>query len=559
MTEIHFEVVQPTMNVTMHLQELEIQSTELLTVGTQLVLDNPQFKIDTRIEHVVFICQRELEVGEYILRVHYSGTMRNYQSGYLVSSYRNEKDEVNYVGSTHFQATLARRVFPCYDEPGLKVPITLWVQHHKNYSAVANMPVELRQPSADYLITKFVPTPRISTYLFAFAVTNFVTKTSGKHKVLARPNAAEEMDYALGVEILDVLGNYTGVSYFDFMPKMSQIAIPDRGSGAMENWGLVTYGWVNYSRFWILTRCMTSRKRVTIVFAHEFAHQWFGNLVSLKWWDYIWLNEGFATLYEYYATELAYPELRYWSLFNVEVLQRALGQDAGRSVRPMNHPVASQEEVWRLFDVIAYQKSACVLNMFRQVIGEDSWKEGLSNYLKVRQLNSATPDDLYIGLDRAIKGRKVIPEGLNLKLVMESWTNALGYPVLNVRRLYNTGSIMLSQERFLADDQLPDEHVWYIPYNYVDTRVPQPKSNQIEWLTEKATIITTRTAKSRWIVFNQEQFGYYRVNYDQRNWELIIEAILDDGYFPRYIAYQPWAAANNILNYFYGKLRGTEH
>ncbi|XP_055638087.1 aminopeptidase N-like [Toxorhynchites rutilus septentrionalis] len=597
MAEINFEVVQPTVNVTMHLQELDIQSTELLAVPTQSndseLIDNPSFMIDTRIEHVVFICQRQLEAGRYILRVHYSGTMRNYQSGYLISSYRDDNDVVNYVGSTHFQATLARRVFPCYDEPDLKAPITLWVEHHKNYSAVANMPVETIQESEDYRITKFVPTPRISTYLLAFAVTNFKVKINGKNEILARPNVAEEMDYALevGTKMLHALGNHTGVSYFEYMPKMTQIAIPDRGSGAMENWGLVTYG-EPALLFNAKLNGYRSQKRVTTIIAHEFAHQWFGNLVSPKWWDYIWLNEGFAALYEYYATALAYPELRYWQLFKVEVLQRALGQDASESVRPMNHPAASQDEVWRLFDVIAYQKSASVLNMLREVIGIDNWTEGLNHYFKNRQLDSATPDDLYAGLERAIEGRNLIPEQFSLKKVMESWTNASGYPVLNVHRLYNAGSIILSQERFLADGRLPNDHVWYIPYNYANSS--SPGDSKVQWLTEKAAKITTSTANNQWIVFNREQFGYYRVNYDQRNWELIIEALstgpnnpihhdnraqlIDDAFhlarsesldmaivlrllscLRLEVAYVPWAAANNVLNYFYGKLRGTEH
>ncbi|XP_058825933.1 aminopeptidase N-like [Topomyia yanbarensis] len=596
-TEIYFDVLEPTSTVTMHLQDLDIQSTELFKINglaAPLLIDNPKFTIDTRIEHVVFLSKAELSIGKYILKVTYSGAMLNYQSGYLISTYRNNANEVNYVGSTHFQATLARRVFPCYDEPDLKTTFTLWITYDKNYNAVSNMLIASIYPAADesYLVTKFRTTPKMSTYLLAFAVTNFVARSDGRHQILVRPNAIDDSALALeaGTKILDTLDKYTGLPYYDYMPKMTQIAIPDRGTGAMENWGLVAYG-EPALLFNPAVNSYRSRKRVTTVIAHEFTHQWFGNLVSPRKWEYIWLNEGFATLYEYYATDMV---LEYRELFNVEVVQRALGLDASENIRPMNHPAASQDEIWHLFDIIAYQKSGSVLNMFRQVLGDENWQLGLHIYLNNRKLSSATPDDLYDGLQAAIDGKGVIPYTSTVKQLMESWTNAAGYPLLNIRRMYNTGEIIISQERFLADKHLPGDHIWSIPYNYIDRSSPKAdEKSRIQWLTSKASKLSTNTPSNQWIIFNREQFGYYRVNYDQHNWELIIDALfvnplsisranraqlVDDSFnlarsdrldmgvalklltYLRYETdYAPWAAANNVLNYFYDKLRGTAH
>lgn len=252
-TEIYFTVVQPTSKITMHLQELEIQLTELYRIpdnfGDPVKIGSPRVAIDTKIEHVTFTTESVLPIGRYYLKVSYTGSMRNYQSGYLVSSYRDDSDTINYVGSTHFQATLARRVFPCYDEPDLKATIALWITHHNTYTAIANMPVDsiYSDPNnADYRVTKFRNTPKMSTYLLAFAVTNFEGRYNGRQQVFARPNAIKDTGLALeaGSKILEALDQHTGVPYYDYMPKMSQIAVPDRGTGAMENWGLVTYGYV---------------------------------------------------------------------------------------------------------------------------------------------------------------------------------------------------------------------------------------------------------------------------------------------------------------------------
>ncbi|XP_001658979.2 aminopeptidase N isoform X1 [Aedes aegypti] len=600
--DIYFEVVEPTKDIVMHLQELDIVSTELSRIpnglGVPVKIDNPQYSIDTKTELVTFTSQADLPLGKYILNVAYTGTMRRYQSGFFISSYRDESNKVHYVGSSHFQATLARRVFPCFDEPDLKATFKLWITHHGTYNAVANTYVDTIYADSEdpeYRVTQFRTTPRMSTYLLAFAVTDFVAKTDNRQQVLVRPEAFGQVDVTLtaGSKIIAAMDAHTGVAYHDYMDKLSHIAVPDRGTGAMENWGLVTYGEPSML-FDPAVNSYRTYKRVITVVAHELAHQWFGNLVSPRWWEYIWLNEGFATLYEYYATTLAYPELDYWELFNVEVIQRALSQDARESTRAMNTPAASQDEVHALFDIIAYQKSGSVLNMFRTVLGDENWMEALNIYIEDRKLDSATPEDLYDALQKAIAGKRVIPASTTVKQLMESWTDAAGYPVLNIRRNYKSGQILMSQEQFLADKWLPNNHVWNIPYNYIDRNIRETADgSDYQWLTTKTAVLETETPNDQWIIFNREQFGYYRVNYDQRNWELIIDALLtnplaihranraqliDDAfnlarserldmvlalklltYLRLETEYAPWAAANNALNYLYSKLQGTVH
>lgn len=241
---------------------------------------------------------------------------------------------------------------------------------------------------------------------------------------------------------------------------------------------------------------------------------------------------------------------------------------------------------------IPIQIAGSVLNMMRNVLGEDNWTAGLKAYLTARQLNTANSDHLYTGLQSAILGKNVLPDGVTVKDIMESWATEKGYPVLSVRRTYETGSVIISQERFISDRKVPNTNVWMIPYNFVrQSRADFDDLSTFSWLSTKAARISTDVSANEWIIFNKQQVGYYRVNYDDANWELITNALInnvdsihrlnraqliDDAYWlarsgrldleilmklltylPNETEYAPWTAANNVLSYFNGKLRGT--
>uniref|UniRef100_A0A182K423 Aminopeptidase N n=1 Tax=Anopheles christyi TaxID=43041 RepID=A0A182K423_9DIPT len=601
-TFIYLTVLQPTDQIVMHVQELTIESIALYRIssigGNAVWIDSPTYTIDIVREHILFRSAGTLPIGSYALEVAYTGTMRNYQSGYLVSRYRDDTNQWRSVGTTHFQATLARRVFPCYDEPALKATFDLTITHHRTYTAIANMPLagnDIDPTNREYLVSRFERTPLMSTYLLAFAVTDFKTLRNGPHEIVVRANAQDDATYALaiGATIVERLGSYLTISYYDHMPKLTSIAVPDRGTGAMENWGLVTYG--EPSLLYNPTvNTYRNRKRVTTVIAHEYAHQWFGDLVSPQSWDYIWLSEGFATLYEYYATRLAEPGDEYWELFNAEVVQRAFLQDANEQIRPINWKAATQAEVNSLFDIIAYQKAGSVLNMFRNVLGETEWRQGLTQYLTDRGYDGATERNLALHLQNAVEGKDILPSTANVPDLLASWTDAAGFPVLNVYRLYRDGMMILSQNRFLEQSVLPNSHVWHIPFNYAyESSATFYDLTTVGWLSSRAAKLETPVPDNEWVVFNKQQTGYYRVNYDRRNWELLTQALMDnrnaihrlnraqliDDAFNlaradlldmavvlrlmRYLRterdYAPWHAADKVLTYLYDKVRATEH
>ncbi|KAL9696518.1 hypothetical protein quinque_016097 [Culex quinquefasciatus] len=598
--EIFLNVLQATDKITILNRDLVIRRVTLYRDGAEPeLLETPPFDTDPRTEHLTITSSQQLAVGSYMIRVEFDGRLQeNNNMGFFRSSYLDNNGNRRYLASSKFEPTHARSAFPCYDEPRLKATFTLSITHGKDYHAVANMPqegeLEPDQDDADFVTTHFQKSTRMSTYLLAFAVSDFAIRTSGYQTVYARSNVFEETEYPLqaGVDILNALSAYTRVEYTDHMPKMTQIAIPDRGTGAMENWGLVAYG-EPVLLFNPSVNTYRNKKTVDTIIAHEYAHQWFGNLVSPDWWDYIWLNEGFATVYEYLAAQLAYPEKRYMDLWNVEVIHNAFAADARESIRPMTWNAASPSEIAALFDTIAYSKAGSVLNMFRVVFQDENWRAGLLEYFNQRLLDAAVADHLYDGLQLAIQGKDVYPTGFTVKQLMDSWTTAPGFPLLTVKRDYKNGQIYLSQERFLSDRQLPNSHVFHIPYNFATQTSADFDNLHFDWLSSKAAKISTEAAENEWVIFNKQQTGYYRVNYDPQNWELLIDALMADPsvihvqnraqlindaynlaradrldmslpltlmkYLAQETAYPPWAAANTVLTYLNNKLRGTEH
>ncbi|XP_065095358.1 aminopeptidase N-like [Ochlerotatus camptorhynchus] len=512
--------------------------------------------------------------------------------GFLRKSYRNGDNDRRYLAATHFEPTGARMVFPCYDEPAFRTTFSVSITHHSSYNAVSNMPqngsvvVDLKDPS--FVTTSFMTSLNMSTYLLAFVVSDFETRYSGQQQIHAKPNAIDDTEFALdsGVLILQKLSEYTGISYYDYQPKMAQIAVPEWFSGAMENWGLVTYREAGLL-FNADVNTYRVKIEVTTTIAHEYTHQWFGNLVATDW-SYLWLKEGFATLFGYYGAQLAYTNEQYMDLFQIQSLHPALAQDSKYTTRSMNWYANTPADISRLFDVVAYEKAASVLNMFRAVFGDGNWQRGLNAYLQKHALGVATPEDLYDALQSAA----IHTSSMTVKQIMETWTNAAGYPVLNVRRNYQTKTVIISQAWFLSDRKLPTDHVWYIPYNVAEQKHEDFELNSFNWLTKKADTVLVNAEPDQWIIFNRQQFGLYRVNYDTRNWELITHAmiinpesihpfnraqLIDDAFnlaradlldfnvVLRLLTaltydsdYLPWAAADKVLSYVHGKIRGAD-
>lgn len=363
---IQLRAIVNTRSITLHERQLTILDAKLTGEGPEISWTKDDITHDTEKEFLILTLpdgQGDLIANTaYTLVINYEGTLREDNGGFYRSYYENENGDVVFLATTQFESTNARHAFPCYDEPGIRAPMTLLIDHHKSYSAISNQPIATENVAdVDRLITEFEPTPPVQTYLLAFVVSDFSyvakeVKDLVPQKVYARPAAIEndEADYAVdaGIKILTDLEQYLETPFS--LSKMDQVAIPDFAPGAMENWGLVTY-----KEEYLLSdkeASLVSKHKIATIIAHEYGHQFFGNHVSPEWWSFLWLNEGFATLYEYTTTSRVFPEFQSIDFMIRDSVQYSLVSDGLESTRAMTSYAESPGGISALFDDIAYEK-----------------------------------------------------------------------------------------------------------------------------------------------------------------------------------------------------------
>uniref|UniRef100_A0A182VX16 Aminopeptidase n=1 Tax=Anopheles minimus TaxID=112268 RepID=A0A182VX16_9DIPT len=596
--DIHLDIRQQTKTIYVHNRGLRITFNELYlsdSAANITLLETLRYTEDVEREFTIFAIRRAIAPAEYILRLDFEGQLRTDDDGFYMSSYRNENGTRRYLASTQFQAISARSAFPCLDEPALKATFSVEIKHHPSYHAISNMPIFAIAGDLDgNVISVFETTPPMSVYLLAFMVSDFLytQNVEATQRVYARPNAVNQTQYALdaGILIMDAFDEYLGLPYSGFMPKVDQVGLTQFSAGAMENWGLCKYR-EEYLLYEPGVTTYRSQTTITTIIAHEYAHQWFGNVVTNKWWSYLWLNEGFATLYEFMATDMAYPERQYRDLFNVQVLQRVLITDADESTRPMTFSRgATFYAILSLFDGIAYSKAGSILQMFGQVLSPSVWQQMIRLYVERNVLGSVGTDEFIDAMEEVTDGMDLLPEDISAESFVTSWVEQAGFPVLELRRSYR-GEIILTQDRFYANKIVTDDPtIWMIPYTILEQGDSLQTPLQWQWLSTKAVRIPNTTPDNEWVLANVNQTGFYRVNYDPSNWYMLIEALIEEPtsiplhsrsqlvddafnlarsnrldleitlelmtYLRHEREYPPWEAANRALTYFYNRMRG---
>ncbi|XP_067470179.1 glutamyl aminopeptidase isoform X1 [Thunnus thynnus] len=529
--EIHVEVSKPTRHLWLHIRETFVSAMPRLRMldsqgGQKEVSVKSCFEYNPQ-QYVVVEATEELPItgpGEvYVLSLDFQGWL----NGSVVGFYRviyTEQGVTKKIAATDHEPTDARKSFPCFDEPNKKATYKISITHDANYNALSNMPPEgnPQQLLGNKVRTSFQKSIPMSTYLVCFAVHQFshVERTSARGiplRIYAQPTQLDTAIYAANVTkvIFDYFEEYFNMSYS--ISKLDKIAIPDFGTGAMENWGLITYRETNllYDE---KQSSSYNKQRVASVIAHELVHQWFGNIVTMDWWDDLWLNEGFASFFEYIGVEKAEPN---WGMRDIMIISDVLPvmvDDALLSSHPIIVNVSTPAEITSVFDAISYNKGASILRMLEDWMGKDVFRDGCRKYLKDYHFKNAKTDNFWASLASV--------SGLPVAEVMDTWTKQMGYPLLNL--FVSEGTAKLSQKRFLLDpkadaSQPPSAlgYSWTIPVRWHSVKSNKNILNMFDKSNKELIINNYSPSVDGLLKINHDHIGFYRVNHDGHQWDAI--------------------------------------
>ena len=524
---IKVEILSPTTSITLNSIEIAIQTCTIeLSDGEKLAARSTLLNEED--ETAKFQFGTQLPAGEATLSIEFTGELNDKLRGFYRSSYIDIDGNERHMATTQLEATDARRAFPCWDEPALKAAFGLTLVVPSDMTAVSNMPVvseEVIRPGVKSV--KYAESPIMSTYLLAFIVGDLsyieeVGDNGTLMRVFTTRGREEQGRFALetSLRLLKYFNEYFGIPYP--LPKLDHFAIPDFAAGAMENWGAITY------RETALlvdpeNTSVGTRQIVAAIIAHEMAHMWFGDLVTMAWWNDLWLNESFASWMGDKATDNLFPDWEVWTQFVSSDTNRALSLDGLRNSHPIEQEVSNPAQIGELFDAISYSKGGSILRMLESFLGEETFRQGLNKYLTTHQYANAERSDLWNALGE-VSGEPVAE-------IMDSWVLQTGYPMLDVGIERSNGNINLHmmQRRFLYDAILEgdeaDETLWKLPLGVYtsdgeDSATRLMDSKLLAW-----DIPDAGAADDAWTKLNPEQTGFYRVRYASTDLRRLVEPI----------------------------------
>ena len=525
---VKLEVHTPVRELVLNALEIEVTSVSI----DKKQVPQDAVKIDNKNELLRISLSSELSAGAHTLSLSFSGKINQQGRGLFYMRYQEQGSGAKKIAlGTQFEPTDARRLFPCWDEPGFRARFQLMAVVPQNWLAVSNMPVEsekkIDNPEIIGAVGKeirFAMTPSMASYLNVFVageLDSIETNVAGTQvRVIATKGKAEWGRYALEstAQILNYYNDYFGIHYP--LPKLDQIAIPGGFGGAMENWGGITY-FESGLLFDPQNSSATTRQRIYEVIAHETAHQWFGDLVTMAWWDNLWLNEGFASWMGTKCTAHFNPQWEVWLEKSVPrdparrigiVKETAMEGDARATTHSIQQKVANEAEANSAFDDITYKKGQSFLRMLESFLGEETFRDGIRRYMQAHKYSNSTTADLWNAL-REASGKPVVE-------IAAGWTEQPGFPVVNVKREAN-GKVALSQERFTINFHDNTGTTWKIPLTYFIDGQSAPAT----LLMSDKTATLEDVPPDRALKLNVEGAGNYRVAYDDQSWNLLLASL----------------------------------
>lgn len=497
---IDFSLKRPSDSLTFHALGLRIDKAR---VGEHKAIE---IKTDEEAQTVTLQFDTELRAGEHQLNLTIHGEIADSLHGLYRSRYEYEGQE-KWLITTQFEAVHAREAFVCIDEPSAKATFAVELVVPSGCVAISNTNIVEETPGeAGRKIVRFAETPKMSTYLLAMLVGDFehvegVTPEGVTVRVYSTPGKAGQLDFALstGIATLSFYNEYFGIPYP--LSKLDMIAVPDFASGAMENWGAVTYR----ETALLLDPDATSlahKQRVAEVITHELAHQWFGNLVTMAWWDDLWLNEGFASWMEVFAKDRLFPDWHCWTEYVSVDVASAMEMDALANTHPIQVPVDDPRALDEIFDAVSYSKGSSIINMLHHYLGAEVFRDGLRTYLKRHSYGNSHTSDLWQALAEA--------SGKPVDAVMNAWTSLPGYPVVS----YEEGEAR--QRRFFASPREAKREkgssLWPIPFSVA---TPDGGETEPRLIEGKAAPLDEVVVGAEWFKPNPGQTSFFRSLYTE--------------------------------------------
>lgn len=497
--------------ITLHSKDIDIETAQ---AGVQFAT---KISYDIKAETATFTFKNKIPKGKIKLTLVFNGIINETLRGFYKSKY--EIDGVTkHLATTQFEATDARRAFPCFDEPAQKAVFDVSLIIPGTHTAISNtLPTSIKEHEAGYKIISFAPTPKMSTYLLAFIIGDFeyVEKNAGQTlvRVYTTSGKKHQAKFALDTAIrcLEFYNKYFDIPYP--LPTLDLIAIPDFESAAMENWGAITFRETALLVDAENTSLVT-KQWVAIVIAHEIAHQWFGNLVTMKWWTDLWLNEGFASYMENLCTDHLFPEWHVWDLYLADRYAVALKLDALQNSHPVEVTVHHPDEISEIFDMVSYAKGSAVIRMLAEYLGADVFRDGLRHYLKKHSYKNTETIQLWESFEKVSKK--------NVVKMMNTWTKQTGYPLITLSKKGNQYSA--AQERFFSSRISREKYnkgkkqLWHTPFAYkTNNEILKTISTK-----NKVPLIGANIGK-----LNFEERSFVRTRYDKETILKLKEEILD--------------------------------
>src|SRR5438093_2804381 len=496
--------------------------------------------VDEAAERCRITWPSDIAPGAWRLGLAFTGTRNDKLRGFYRSSYKDPTGEQRLMAATQFEATDARRAFPCWDEPAFKAVFAVTLVIDSKLTAVSNTSVVSERVERGRTVVTFADTMKMSTYLVAFVVgeleaTDAVMVGRTPVRVWCVPGKRHlaAFGHEIGVASLRFFEDYYGLPYPS--DKLDLLAIPDFAAGAMENLGAITF---RETALLVDARAASHAEleRVADVVAHENAHMWFGDLVTMTWWNGIWLNEAFATFMEILAVDAWKPEWRRWTTFGVS-RAAALSVDGLHSTRPIEFHVEAPRDADAMFDVLTYEKGASVLRMLEQYLGSTTFREGVRKYLRRHAYANAETGDLWAALGRA--ANQPIPE------VMDAWIFQPGYPLVSAR--LEGRELVLSQQRFTylpeplpGSTPSPRNRLWQVPLQIRLTASGRASTERRLLAAAEVRMPVPERLES--VLVNDGGHGFYRVRYSGELLERLLGVLSELGAIERFnLVNDAWA------------------